>query len=102
MPRVAHGSAQLHLRAANGEILSCPERVVRAGLAVAAPVRWCCRSARHGRPAQAAEGRHTPQRPREASLLEFERATGGSAAVREARRSGEEYLLERGLFRRKR
>ena len=34
-------------------------------------------------------------------LLEFERATGGSAAVREARRSGEEYLLERGLFRRK-
>ncbi len=34
-------------------------------------------------------------------LVEFERATGGSAAVREARRSGEEYLLERGLFRRK-
>ena len=34
-------------------------------------------------------------------LLEFERATGGSAAVREARRRGEEYLLERGLFRRK-
>ena len=32
-------------------------------------------------------------------LLEFERATGGSAAVREARRGGEEYLLERGLFR---
>jgi hypothetical protein len=34
-------------------------------------------------------------------LNEFERATGGSAAVREARRSGEEYLLERGLLRRK-
>lgn len=34
-------------------------------------------------------------------LLEFERATGGSQAVREARRSGEEYLLERDLFRRK-
>jgi hypothetical protein len=34
-------------------------------------------------------------------LLEFERATSGSAAVREARRSGEEYLLERGLFRSK-
>jgi hypothetical protein len=34
-------------------------------------------------------------------LLGFERATGGSAAVREARRSGEEYLLERGLFRRR-
>jgi hypothetical protein len=34
-------------------------------------------------------------------LLEFERATGGSARVREARRSGEEYLLERDLFRRK-
>jgi hypothetical protein len=33
-------------------------------------------------------------------LLQFERATGESAAVREARRSGEEYLLERGLFRR--
>jgi hypothetical protein len=33
-------------------------------------------------------------------LLEFERATGGSAAVSEARRSGEQYLLERGLFRR--
>jgi len=33
-------------------------------------------------------------------LLEFERATGGPAAVREARRSGEEYLLERGLYRR--
>jgi hypothetical protein len=34
-------------------------------------------------------------------LLEFERATGGSAAVRTARRGGEEYLLERSLFRRK-
>jgi hypothetical protein len=34
-------------------------------------------------------------------LLEFERATGGSADVRTARRGGEEYLLERGLFRRK-
>jgi hypothetical protein len=34
-------------------------------------------------------------------LLEFERATGASDAVREARRSGEEYLLERSLFRRK-
>jgi hypothetical protein len=33
-------------------------------------------------------------------LLEFEFATGGSAAVRQARRGGEEYLLERGLFRR--
>ena len=35
-------------------------------------------------------------------LCEFERATGGSVAVGEARRSGEEYLLERGLFRRQR
>jgi hypothetical protein len=34
-------------------------------------------------------------------LLEFERATGESAKVREARRGGQEYLLERGLFRRK-
>jgi hypothetical protein len=34
-------------------------------------------------------------------LLEFERTTGGSAEVREARRSGEEYLLQRGLFRRR-
>jgi hypothetical protein len=34
-------------------------------------------------------------------LLEFERGTGGSDVVREARRSGEEYLLERSLFRRK-
>jgi len=34
-------------------------------------------------------------------LLEYERATGGSAPVREARRGGEEYLLERSLFRRK-
>jgi len=34
-------------------------------------------------------------------LLEFERATGGSAAAREARRSGEEYVLERSPFRRK-
>lgn len=34
-------------------------------------------------------------------LLELERATGGSAEVRTARRGGEEYLLERGLFRRK-
>lgn len=33
-------------------------------------------------------------------LLEFECATGGSDEVREARRSGEEYLLERGLLRR--
>jgi hypothetical protein len=32
-------------------------------------------------------------------LVEFERATGGSAEVSAARRSGEEYLLERGLFR---
>jgi hypothetical protein len=34
-------------------------------------------------------------------LLAFERATGGSDAVREARRGGEEYLLDRGLFRRR-
>ncbi len=34
-------------------------------------------------------------------LLEFERATGGSEDVRAARRNGEEYLLERKLFRRK-
>ena len=34
-------------------------------------------------------------------LREFERATGDSAGVREARRTGEEYLLERRLFRRK-
>jgi hypothetical protein len=34
-------------------------------------------------------------------LLEFERATGESAGVHTARGSGEEYLLERGLFRRK-
>src|SRR5262249_20934699 len=33
--------------------------------------------------------------------LEVERTTRGSPQVREARRSGEEYLLERGLFRRK-
>jgi len=33
-------------------------------------------------------------------LLEYERATGGTAASKEARRSGEEYLLERHLFRR--
>lgn len=33
-------------------------------------------------------------------LLAFERATGGSPASRAARLSGEEYLLERGLFRR--
>lgn len=34
-------------------------------------------------------------------LLAFERATGGSPDVREARRSGEEYLLDRHLFRRR-
>ncbi|HEX3089248.1 MAG TPA: hypothetical protein VHQ23_11370, partial [Ilumatobacteraceae bacterium] len=34
-------------------------------------------------------------------LVEFERATGGSAEVSAARRGGEEYLLERNLFRRK-
>ncbi len=34
-------------------------------------------------------------------LLDFEQATGGSAEVSDARRRGEEYLLERGLFRRK-
>jgi hypothetical protein len=33
-------------------------------------------------------------------LLEFERAAGAAAAVRAARRGGEEYLLQRGLFRR--
>jgi len=34
-------------------------------------------------------------------LLGFERATGGPAQVRAARHGGEQYLLERGLFRRK-
>jgi hypothetical protein len=34
-------------------------------------------------------------------LIEFERSTGGSAVVSAALRSGEEYLLERRLFRRK-
>jgi hypothetical protein len=34
-------------------------------------------------------------------LLEFERATDGSADVRSAGRAGEEYLIERSLFRRK-
>jgi hypothetical protein len=34
-------------------------------------------------------------------LLEHEQVTGGSAATGEARRAGEEYLLERDLFRRK-
>jgi hypothetical protein len=33
-------------------------------------------------------------------LLEYERATGGSPESRAARKSGEEYLLERNLFRR--
>jgi hypothetical protein len=33
-------------------------------------------------------------------LLEFERATGGTSDSRAARRAGEEYLLERHLFRR--
>ena len=33
-------------------------------------------------------------------LLEYERATGGTAESRKARTSGEEYLLERNLFRR--
>ena len=33
-------------------------------------------------------------------LLEHERATGGTAGSREARRTGEEFLLERRLFRR--
>jgi len=34
-------------------------------------------------------------------LLAFERATGGSDWIRAARHRGEEYLLERGLFRRR-
>jgi hypothetical protein len=34
-------------------------------------------------------------------LLEYERSSGGSTSVVEARRSGEEYLLERSLFRRR-
>lgn len=34
-------------------------------------------------------------------LLEYERSTGGSADVRSARRSGEAYLLERSLLRRR-
>ena len=33
-------------------------------------------------------------------LMEYEKATGGTAESREARRSGEEYLLQRALFRR--
>ena len=33
-------------------------------------------------------------------LLEFERVTGGTPESRDARRSGEEYLLARRLFRR--
>ena len=32
-------------------------------------------------------------------LLEYERATGGTTGSREARKSGEEYLLQRSLFR---
>ena len=35
------------------------------------------------------------------ALLEYERATGGSDEVRAARKRGDEYLLERRLFRRK-
>jgi hypothetical protein len=34
-------------------------------------------------------------------LLQFERATGRPEQVRAARRSGEQYLLQRGMFRRK-
>jgi hypothetical protein len=34
-------------------------------------------------------------------LLEYERATGGTSGSRKARTSGEEYLLERNLFRRR-
>ena len=34
-------------------------------------------------------------------LLEYERAAGGSVTVAEARRRGDEYMLERGLLRRK-
>ena len=34
-------------------------------------------------------------------LLEYERATGGTPESRKARRGGEEYLLERGLLRRR-
>jgi hypothetical protein len=34
-------------------------------------------------------------------LLEYERASGGTPESREARKSGEEYLLERNLFRRR-
>src|SRR3954451_10851006 len=34
-------------------------------------------------------------------LVEYERATGGTPASREARATGEEYLLERNLFRRR-
>ena len=33
-------------------------------------------------------------------LLEYERVTGGTPESREARKSGEAYLLERNLFRR--
>jgi len=33
-------------------------------------------------------------------LLEYEKATGGTPESQEARKSGEEYLLERNLFRR--
>lgn len=33
-------------------------------------------------------------------LLEYEKATGGTAESRQARKSGEEYLLQRNLFRR--
>ncbi|MGO8960707.1 MAG: hypothetical protein ACLQFR_25525 [Streptosporangiaceae bacterium] len=33
-------------------------------------------------------------------LMEYERATGGTPQSQEARKSGEEYLLERHLFRR--
>ena len=34
-------------------------------------------------------------------LLEYERAVGSSPEIAAARRRGEEYLLERGLFRRR-
>lgn len=73
-------------------------------------LRGRCRSDRRAEPRRAAGGRRLELGARERidttinvldGLLEFERATGGSAEVRAALRSGEEYLLERGLFRRK-
>ena len=84
---------------------ACGRRVLRPGRAAASsigcsPSRWRTAAGTAKQENGSTVGSfHTTINVLE-GLLEHERATGGSSAVRAARLRGQEYLLERGMFRR--